>query len=71
MVDKHRKSKGEDVERTSAPVKDYPTPAPIADLIRKPLRVGSHLIILNNSGHYASIDLNYRFVPIAATAILL
>ena len=30
---------------------DYPTPAPNADLIRKPWRAGRHLIILNRSGH--------------------
>ena len=30
---------------------DYPTPAPNADSIRRPVRDGRHLIILNNSGH--------------------
>ena len=32
------------------PDKDYPTPASNADVIRKPLLVGRHLIILNISG---------------------
>jgi len=33
----------------TAIVKDYLTPAPNDDAIRKPLLVGRHLIILNNS----------------------
>ena len=32
----------------------YPTPAPNADLVRKPLLTGRHLIILNRSGHSRS-----------------
>jgi hypothetical protein len=36
--------------RTSAAVKDYPTPASNADVIRKPLLAGRHLIILNKTG---------------------
>lgn len=35
----------------AAPVKDYLTPAPGVDVIRKPLLVGRHLIILNNRRH--------------------
>jgi hypothetical protein len=30
----------------------YPTPAPNADVIRKPLLAGRHLIILNRSGSH-------------------
>ena len=33
----------------SASVKDYPTPAPTADLIRKLMLAGRHPIILNKS----------------------
>ncbi len=39
----------------AASVKDYPTPAPIVDAIRKPLLAGRHLIILNTSGHSESL----------------
>jgi hypothetical protein len=34
----------------SRPIEYYPTPASNADVIRKPLLVGRHLIILNRSG---------------------
>jgi hypothetical protein len=33
----------------------YPTPAPNADVIRKPLLVGRHLIILNRSSPWVGI----------------
>jgi hypothetical protein len=36
--------------KMSAVVKDYLTPAPNNDAIRKALLVGRHLIILNNCG---------------------
>ena len=35
--------------RSTASVKDYPTPAPNAETIGKPLLAGRHLIVLNNS----------------------
>ena len=36
----------------------YLTPAPNADLIRGPLLVGRHLIILNKSGHATALYLS-------------
>jgi hypothetical protein len=36
----------------------YPTPAPNADVIRKPLLAGRHLIILNRSGRPRQMNHN-------------
>ena len=47
----------------SACVKDYPKPAPNAELIRQPLLVGRHLIILNNSQHNDGVKLTNRPTP--------
>ena len=55
-------------------VKDYPTPAPNAELIRKPQLAGRHLIILNNNGRSQSYHSNgrfgLRFQPVVATPSL-
>jgi len=40
--------------RMVAVIKDYPTPAPNTVSIRRSLRAGKYLIILNISGHSAS-----------------
>jgi len=61
----HRRLGGFRFLRMSAFVKDYPTPAPRDDAIRKALLVGRHPIILNKSGTKPTRVAYIRFRPAA------